>query len=178
MRAEARAVGIDQGWLAAAPGPTTTLGIIRGGRRDISHIDHVKLGDVHTQFHGWRTEEDRQVRRAEPFFTLLPDIGLHLGRMFSGFQTGTDFGKRLVKLNKVPIAVGIELAFVGHSQRIDHRLRSIARLPDHHGRRNLVTADFTFNLRRSNLFDQAPFFKSAEEVNYDRGGIFKPLRLA
>ena len=52
VRALGGAVGHDQGRLAAAPGASAALGVIRRRRRGIPEIDDVHRGDVDTKLHG------------------------------------------------------------------------------------------------------------------------------
>ena len=52
MRTAERAIGEDQGGLPAAPGATTSLGVVGRSRRNVSHIHDVQVADIDAQFHG------------------------------------------------------------------------------------------------------------------------------
>src|SRR5665811_1856486 len=79
VRAPSRTVGVDERWLPAPAGATAALRVVGRRGRDVAHVDHVQLGDVHSQLHGGGAEEDGQVTLPKAILAPLPLGGGDLG---------------------------------------------------------------------------------------------------
>ncbi|OQC03532.1 MAG: hypothetical protein BWX80_02759 [Candidatus Hydrogenedentes bacterium ADurb.Bin101] len=104
--AAARAIGIDQGRLSAAPRTAAALGIVGRGRRHVAHVHQVQLGNVHAELHGGGTEQERQVGFTKLLFAFLPVVRGHLGGMLPGFQDAVQIDKLTVTLHEIGIDLG------------------------------------------------------------------------
>ena len=86
MAVPRRAIGDDERRLPRTPGATGTLGVVRRRRRHVAHPDSVQVGDVDTQLHGRRAEQQRQVTGTELLLAALTFGGGYLCRVLLGQQ--------------------------------------------------------------------------------------------
>jgi hypothetical protein len=104
------AIGEHQSRLSLPSGATAALRVVGGRGRHVSHVDEVKIGDVHAEFHRGRTNQIRQAAQAvalfggvrvfpaEAAFAALAFARLDdLGGVFAGFQRGKHTGGITVK---------------------------------------------------------------------------------
>ena len=90
MRRLRGAVGNDQRGLAATPSPPAALGVVRGRRRHVAHVDRIQRRDVDAKLHGRRAEQYGQSAGFEALpetkLALLAGIGLDLGGVFARLE--------------------------------------------------------------------------------------------
>ena len=80
---------------ARAPG---SLGVVGRRRGHIAHADHVEAADIHTQFHGGRAIQHRELGVTEEVFALLAYCCFNLSGMFARFEADECLGGLGVEL--------------------------------------------------------------------------------
>lgn len=122
VRTAARAVGVDERWLAAAARSAAALGVVGGRGRHVAQVDDVQLGDVDAQFHGGRAEQQWKLGAAEILFAFLAIFGGDLGGVLAGFEPTFQVDEAAVALDEVAVAFGRDFARVeqaGFVERLD-----------------------------------------------------------
>ena len=132
------AVGQHQSRLAAPPGPAAPLGVVRGGRRHVPHVDHVELADVDAKLHRGRAIEDRELAATEVLLALLALLVGNLGRVLVGLEPATVARDRAIELHEERVGAAAFVGQVGNPDRVVKRLVAVASVPGHAGCRDAV----------------------------------------
>ena len=143
VRAAARAVRVHQRRLAATAGPSAALRIVGRGRRHVAHVDHVQLRNVDAQLHRRRTEQQRQLRAAEPVLALFTIVARDLRRVLPRLEQCLEVDEALVALHEVVIRLGRNFADIEQPRAVHRPHRPVACDPVQRIRVDLVARDLT-----------------------------------
>ena len=100
------AIGVDQRRLAAPSGASAALCVVRRRRGDVPQVDQIELGYVDPEFHGRRTEQQREPALPEARLALFPVLGRNLRRVLAGFEETFDIHEAPVAFQEVAVGAG------------------------------------------------------------------------
>ena len=118
-------------WLSASTSASTALRIICRSGWYITHIDCIKLGDIHPQFHSGRTVKNWQLPSTESCFTVFTLSRGYLSCVFTSFDTKDLFFYCLVEIHKKLVRLTAALRHTWNTDRVVKSEFSISNFPDH-----------------------------------------------
>src|SRR5262249_18745034 len=143
--------------LPRATGAATALSVVGRRWRDVPHVDHVELGDVDTELHRRRAEENGKLRCTEAVLALLPLVGWYLSGVLARLDPLPTRGHAAGDVDEVRVRARPVGRGRGHTNRVVVGAGPVARPPAHRRRRKLVARHVLSVGRLRDSPDLTPF---------------------